>query len=247
MGSKIRHLTKAPIREAIIDVRVVMPDGMTVDKLRDHLAPLFKDKYPTVQERRAFTAMLGPMDGEPKVSTANVIDGLFFRSTDNTRVVQARLDGFSANRLKPYDNFKDFKSETKSRWETFYEFVKPEKITRLGFRYINDLVLPSSTTKPSDVFDSFQLSADGEKSNVEGFAGVKVVARDGTNEKGHVNVDALPPNLTAKKIVFDIDVYRVFEKPPSDEELWNALDSLHTWKNDIFFGSLKDTHVKQYE
>lgn len=247
MGSKIRHLKNAPIREAIIDIRVVTPNALTVDKLRDRFTPVLKDTYPVVKERRSFTATVGAMDGEPKISSANSIDGLLFFSDDNTRIVQTRLDGFSANRLKPYDNFRSFKAEAQCRWAQFRDFVKPERVLRIGLRYINDLEIPSSPLNLSDVFDSFEIRPLDNNPTLEGFWMRMLLGRQLPEEKGHTIIEAPPQSMNTNKIVFDIDVFRTFETPPSENELWASLDSLHIWKNDIFFGSLNGAHIKRYE
>ena len=64
-----RHFSKAPIKEAIIDLRVVLPEGFSVDKLVDihsHINDRFSSREPLIAG--SFMLQAAPsLDVIPKV------------------------------------------------------------------------------------------------------------------------------------------------------------------------------------
>src|SRR5262249_17590152 len=102
--AKPRHLKNAPITEALIDIRVKLPAGVDVPRLRS-LQQRIADKYPQEQERRAWQAQFDLRPGEPRITQGQEeIEGYNYIATDKTTVVQFRLDGFAFSRLKPYES-----------------------------------------------------------------------------------------------------------------------------------------------
>src|SRR5438132_4626724 len=98
--AKIRHLNNAPIEEAIVDFGVVLPDGFSPERF-GAAKPRLEPSYPIVQEHR-----MGGEGEEPLT-----LQGYLFRSKDEVTLAQFRTDGFTLNRLAPYHNWKDFRSE----------------------------------------------------------------------------------------------------------------------------------------
>src|SRR5439155_19957410 len=68
--------------------------------------------------------------------------GSRFDATDGKTVAQFRSDGFTLNRLKPYEDWRTLWNEAKRLWLVYVEHVKPVGVTRLALRYINELQLP---------------------------------------------------------------------------------------------------------
>lgn len=55
--ARVRHLSRAPITEALFDLRVALPEDFPVERLMQ-LRDRIGEKYPTVEEQRFFTAKL---------------------------------------------------------------------------------------------------------------------------------------------------------------------------------------------
>lgn len=250
MVSKPRHLKNAPIKEALIDIGVVESPTVTVKSLKEHFTNLLSSSYPNVKERRSFLATFGAVEGAPSLSSQERIDGLFFSSLDEKRVIQTRLEGFTANRIKPYGNYEEFKSEAKVKWQQYKDFVKPDRVLRIGLRYINELQIPkqvTSTAQLQEIFDSFKFELLSSGPALEGFSLRMSFGRTDISAKANIHIEIPPLNVQQKVVLFDIDVYRIFAGNPKEEEIWSALDELREWKNEIFFSSLKEEHLKRYE
>lgn len=137
-----RHYTKTPITEAVIDLRVTLPEEFAVDKLAD-IHPYVKDKFPTVESFYKGMGALAFTPGSPiQVDTSEQQIGFWFRSEDKLRTFQATLEGFSFNRLAPYKSWEEFSSDAKTLWEIYKEICRPKCVTRAALRYINQLNIP---------------------------------------------------------------------------------------------------------
>ncbi|MEK7180645.1 MAG: TIGR04255 family protein [Patescibacteria group bacterium] len=132
-----------PITEAIFDIRVIMPKETTLEVLLSFQDSI-KDDFPVKKDRRKIEGgfQFGE-DSPPKViASSSVVDGYWFHSNDGHKIVQARLDGFTFNRLKPYSSWEGFNGEANKLWHHFIKIAKPAKVSRLALRYINRIELP---------------------------------------------------------------------------------------------------------
>src|SRR5437660_1115227 len=139
-----RHYSKAPITEAVIDLRVTLLEELTIDKLKD-IHPYIKDNFPTIEP---FYKGVGALFYQPgasfKVDTAEQQIGFWFRSEDNLQTFQATLEGFSFNRLAPYESWEEFSRDAKNLWEIYKEICRPTHVTRAAVRYINQINIPAN-------------------------------------------------------------------------------------------------------
>src|SRR5713226_3799339 len=139
------HLRKAPIVEAVIDIRVKLRSDFDMAvflPLRTKLAV----KYPQVGEGSDFQLSTEWKPGtEPRASgQVGTVRLHLLRSQDGKQVVQFRRDGFSFSRLNPYSSWEEVFAEAWSLWKLYIETAKPLGISRLAVRYINRLPLPGT-------------------------------------------------------------------------------------------------------
>src|SRR3990167_5750912 len=103
--SELIRFPHAPITEALLDIRVKLPAQIDLTRLTT-FHDAVKDRYPLKRERTSWHGgfQLKPGTGpEMLASSSGGPDGYLFTSADGRQIVQARLDGFTFNRLKPYD------------------------------------------------------------------------------------------------------------------------------------------------
>lgn len=162
MKSKSEELTQdkyinfpnAPILEAVLDIFVKLPDSITIDNLEAFYEPVkanFPIKLPRVSQALNFNISPQSID---LTQSLGKTDWYLFRSTDYSKIVQSRIDGFSFNKLKPYENWSTFKAQAKELWDRYFEIVKPYEITRIALRYINRIEIPL----PIDDLDEYILT-----------------------------------------------------------------------------------------
>lgn len=232
---------RAPITEALLDIRVELDKSPSLSSL-ESLHEKIKDRFPEKQQRIAYQASIKLTPGGPTSATPSAQpDGYLFRSSATNKIAQARIDGFTFNKLKPYQDWQRFKEEAHELWNLYYECVRPLRVTRLALRYINriDLPLPFSTFK--DYILTLPEVAPEMPQALAGFfmqLSIPNPEKEATaiiNEtiEGITNDQKLP-------LIFDIDVFREVNFADNRPEIWSIFDTLREFKNEIFFSSITE-------
>jgi len=174
-------------------------------------------------------------------------DGYLFRSSDGRQIVQARLNGLTFNRLRPYKSWALFRDEARKHWELFADLAVPELVTRLGLRYINAIELPLGAD-----FKEYLLTvpeiAPGVPQSLEDFLVRLAIPIERFNCKAIVTETMKPiknkktNDIESRKFHFilDIDVFRKGIFRPDSTDIWEAFELLRDAKNEIFYESLTD-------
>jgi uncharacterized protein (TIGR04255 family) len=136
MGSGHEKLVRAPVTEAICELRVVGTKPFSL--LPGAMATALHEDFPASQETEA-ARVVGLLNLPPE---AGFIVTHQFRSLDGKRLVQLGPGGISVN-ASAYPGFEAFKESIGRVFNTFTEIVDAQSVTRIGLRYINGLPLDS--------------------------------------------------------------------------------------------------------
>lgn len=239
-------LTKAPAREALIDIQFA--STITEDAVKG-FNKLAKDRFekslPIKQALFGFT--VNP-DGEAQQSPPETsVVGVRLESTSPPHVLQCRTNGFTFSRLSPYGSWDELKAAAKSEWDQFLSVAPTFVINRIAVRYINELMWPipfqdfqEYLTCPPDVPSQLPQA-------VSSFL-QRVVIPDPENNCTSIITQALEDSgqspMTHLTVLLDIDVFRMVEIVSSDSErVWHELDQLRMQKNKMFFAHITDKMV----
>ena len=239
---------KAPIVEAIIDIRVApRPDASAAEIAVgfSEVAEEFPLREETPAERR-IEFRFGP-EGVGPVNAGPILGG--FRYTDATKrqIVQASRENFVFSLLPPYDRWEDFCGRARPLWERYRDTWRPLQITRVAVRYVNQFVLPLE--KDARFWgDNFTILPGSFREEIlpgpqalGDFHLNMVLPQADIEAWGIVNFGTLPTkNLKEISVVLDIDVFRenLALEPTDDRTLWMILETLRHRKNDLFRASL---------
>jgi len=236
-----RHLNNAPIHEALIDLRVRLPQSFDHEILKNG-HELVKENYPKsdTRLRGQFEFGFAP-DGTTTQRAEKAVDGYFFKTEDEKRLVQFRLDGFTYNWLSPYETWERLRDEARRLWGIYAALAKPLVISRVAVRYINRLNLPLPVnefgeylTAPPRVPDALPQGVSSFLTRVaineprKGFTGIIIQALEGVVDPGTIS------------ILLDIDASKEAEFDGDGVDAWRTLEELRNFKNDIFFQSVTD-------
>ncbi|XXY51477.1 TIGR04255 family protein [Sorangium sp. So ce269] len=240
------HLPGAPITEAMVDLRVDLPAGATVEQLaslQNLLGPLYPEKRSIV----VWSGQISPTAAQAISSETKTVNGYQFWSADKLYVVQARLDGFACSRLKPYQDWARMRDEAKASWSKYAQVANPTRITRASIRTINRIELPTPVTDFDDYFKTFVRIADSLPQHLAGFF-MRIVVPSG-DMSGVITIALDEENMTDSTVpvIFDIDVFRHVDMPVYGEQHWATIEELRTLKNDIFFGSLTNKALEMFQ
>ena len=100
-----RHYPKAPITEALIDIRARLPESVRLSDL-EALHEMIREDYPEKLDRNLAEGRF-EVGTHVSASARQRRLGFLFKSADEKQVFQARLDGFTMSRLAPYERWED--------------------------------------------------------------------------------------------------------------------------------------------
>lgn len=250
-----RHYPNAPITEAIIEFQVAfdqVPTDETWNSIRAHV----HDSYPTAEP-----VMLGAFQvhSTPQLTfnMSQTNTGFRYRSDDGTRAFQALTTGFTATRLRPYDNWERFKTEAQDLWAVYKQVARPHAVTRIALRYINRIELPGPTVDLQKYLRTSPEVADGFPNALTGFFMQLSMFQQDLSALLIVNETLLPaaapsndasgasvPN--ALPVILDIGLSREKQWDVDDDNVWDALDQLRDRKNQVFEASITDDARKLF-
>lgn len=249
--ASIRQLAHAPIVEALIDFRLQVPEGTTVERFEEALKREDLDYYkkaPIVRSQVGFTinpqgnAVTQSMSGE------STIVGVRMHSADERYVAQWTLGSFTLSRLEPYESWESLMTESQRLWAVYRDCVNPSRIDRAATRYINNLRLPLKQGERFDRFlKGFPTLPEDYPQQISSFL-QRFVLRDDISGSTAVVTQALDA-VTADgrvPVILDIDVFREVKFLPDDQDVWNCLADLRATKNRLFFGALTEKAVELY-
>lgn len=148
-----RTYTNPPIEEALVEFRLVLAQGWDLT-LPGKLHEKVKGEYAgKPREQRLVQASFQSVEGQPPgfamhegFGRAQLVD------TEGHKLLSLGPDVLSVNVLKPYDGWQSFKPRIDQALRAYAEVAGADKVTRIGVRYINRVVIPSSDIDPSDYF-----------------------------------------------------------------------------------------------
>lgn len=238
-----KHYNKAPITEAVIDLKVTLPEGVTVDRLND-IRPYIRDKFPIMSPFYEGIGEIAFQPGEFLTADASQRQiGFWFKSEDGRQTFQARLDGFSFNQQAPYESWEKFSSEAKSFWRLYKDICKPVHVTRVATRYINQLNIPvDGVVELKDYLSTVpEVSPVLSQKTLQSFFMQLQIPQQDLGCMLVINEALAPPvSPDVVTIILDFDLFRQQSWDSNDEEIWYLLEKLRQRKNEVFEASITD-------
>ncbi|MEK6691493.1 MAG: TIGR04255 family protein [Nitrospirota bacterium] len=235
-------LPNAPITEALIDIRIKIKEDFDIAQFLS-LHDAISSQYPDKKTRHKWEGRFEFKKGETPISAGTEkIDGYIFTSADGKQIFQARIDGFTFNKLKPYDKWETFRDEALRLWELYKDLISPE-IIRVALRFINKIDIPLSSQAVLDFDDYLTAGPIVPKGLPQGLSSflTRMVINDPAIDSAAIITQAFEQIVNPKfvPIILDIDVFKQREVM-SEEEAWQTLEVLRHFKNEIFFASITD-------
>jgi uncharacterized protein (TIGR04255 family) len=229
---------RPPITEAVIDIRVELPDQFkveTLDRIREKIAT----DYPTHEElneiKGSFT--LG-------ASAKSIQRKLGYRdwSHDKMYVLQARMNGFTFSRMPPYEHWEPFRSEARRLWDIYWQVVKPARVSRVAIRYINRIDVPTIPIELSEYFRTFPEISRALPQTMSGYVMQLLIPQeDFGGMLSLIEATAPAPKEGVTSVNLDIDLFKEGTGEfDSEEKIWDLIEYLRDKKDEVFEGCITD-------
>lgn len=236
------HFPKAPIVEAIIDIRARATTKLDESGLRAFLDERLAG-YALLDSQREVQAEMAFGQNQPLSQAVKDLGwkGVRYRSSDQKHVVQFNRDGFVFSRFHPYQNWEQLESESLRLWAFFREFAQPVAFQRIGLRFINRFQLAAGDVSFNQYIHPVPQPPQGLDVPFHAF-----LHQDTLAVPGHpyaINVTrTIQPSAAGKgegvALILDIDVFTLQEFELDETGLSRRLHEMRWLKNKVFFGSV---------
>ncbi len=237
------HYSKAPIIEAIIDLRIILPPEVTLAQLSevgDAIASRFPERHNFVREQYSFQG-----GQEPNINASIQAHGFAFVREDKQTVLQLSPDGFTFKTLPPYDRWEAFQAEAQELWNLYCRICRPLNVARVALRYINRLDLPATLHDFKEYLRIVpEVSDDLPQQGLSGyFMQLQVPQMDIAPDCMLILNEALVPPVVPDTIPVMLDIDLFCERPEQpwaadDGSVWALLEQLRIRKNEVFNASI---------
>jgi uncharacterized protein (TIGR04255 family) len=249
--AKIRQLARAPIVEALIDLRVHTAEATTVERLEQALEDQnfgYHKKGPIL--RGHFGFVINPQEDPPaqSMSGSSSIIGVRLHSADEKYVAQFTTEGFTLSRLEPYGSWEGLVSEAQRVWSVYRSCVAPTRIYRTATRFINNLRLPLKSGERFERYLTGMPNMPPEFPQTCSSFLQRFVVEDEPSGATAILTQALEQFAPTPPVpvILDIDVFRETRFAPDRSEVWDFLGEIRGLKNRFFFGALTEEAVSLY-
>lgn len=246
-----RHLSHAPITEALVDFRVQLEEGFSLKHFEEVVGRLSKE-YPTRGAIKTVRATVGLGDPTVRPDVEHGEFGVLIRAADEKSLAQFRIDGFTFNRLEPYTSWDDIYPETIRLWREYVAAAKPIAVVRLAARYINRLKFALPIKDLREYLIEPPRVPEGLPETLKGYL-TRLVIHDSLHEHSAIvtqSFEANPAEPDQAVLLLDIDAFKAFPKPlkaSEHDQIDFVLARLHAFKNEIFFRSITQRASELFE
>ncbi len=220
---QFEHLARAPIVEAVIDVRA---------------------RAEAAWEEQVVSEML-----KPKLPDYPLGRGLRFQSADGRHIAQFNRDGFVFSRLPPYENWEHLRDEALRLWRIHEDVARPTEVLRIDLRFINRIMLPPHEVRFEDYIQPYAEPPRGLNLPFLGFLHADTLAVTGYPYAINVVRTIQPPqdpHTDRIGLILDIDVFTTQPSELREGSIEARLTEMRWLKNKVFFGSITDKALDSF-
>lgn len=248
MEGNFPHLHRAPIVEAVIDIRITPKGDFSEQRLIDELKAALPE-YPRHETRRAQSCAFS--FGKEAEEQASVKDLGFVgcKITHQTEpyIAQFNKEAFVFSRLPQYNDWDAFSAEAMRLWDIFEKIAIPEEVLRIGVRYINKIELADGPVELSNYYTIAPETIPNMNWPIVHFMHKDTYC---PSDKYIVNViQTIQPKQKKANtgLILDIDVMMNKKMFTDKEEIKKCLLEMKALKNETFFNSLKPEIIERFK
>ena len=249
---QFQHLPRAPIVEAVIDIRARPTTEFEEHAIKGQLEAQLGG-YQFLDSRREIQIeheMNLDVDAQPGPIIRDLgWKGLRFQSDDGKYIAQFNRDGFVFSHLEPYQNWDNLYDEAMRLWLEYRSLAQPAENHRVGLRYINRIQLPPDELLFENYLSPAPVPPIGLDLPFHGFMHHDTLAIPGHPYAINVIRTMQPPGgvgVEGLGLILDIDVFTTQGSDLDDALLEQRLLEMRWLKNKVFFGSITESARKLF-
>lgn len=224
--------SRSPLTEAVIDIQIAPDVALNI------LASIPRtelERYPQQETIHQLTAEIPTRATDLPPTTISVALGHRLTSADDKYLVQARINGLTLSRFAPYESWEPFRNEARRIWDIYLSTAKPQVVTRIAVRYINQLNIPLGSKIES--YLQFYPEIPASLPQLVGEYVMRAQLPQLDIEGMLILTEAVvpPSDPASASLVLDIDLFKEGTIPAEDgAQLWSEFEVLRDRKDVIF-------------
>lgn len=232
----------APIKEAVLELRVECDEPTGLDALRELALSL--DGWGDAQVRQMFTGSVDVRDDGAAAASTQAA-GYQMQRADSARAIHILPDRVAYAWTAPYENWDTFVNEMWAVWRPFAALVQPRIISRISTRFVNVIDIPKAQVEISDYLRTTVDISSTLPQAVRGLfmqVDVPLIASGGLGVS-ITSTLAAPAAPDRSALVLDLDTYDqrpITVGPNTDDDVAGRLETLRSAKNYVFEASITD-------
>ncbi|MGH8544088.1 MAG: TIGR04255 family protein [Gammaproteobacteria bacterium] len=244
------NLPRAPIVEAVIEIRARATKTLEESSLRSALEPRLAG-YTFLDSLREFHGEVKIEGGKPPTQKVSELGwkGVRYRSSDGKHIAQFNRDAFVFSRLEPYVTWDQLFDESQRLWAIFREVAQPVDIQRIGLRYINRIKLPPGEVRFEDFIQPAPSNPRELDLPFDSFMHYDTLAvPDYPFAINVIRTVQRPSGAGDARValILDIDVFTTQGFDVDDGFFGQRLLEMRWLKNKVFFGSITEKALEMF-
>jgi len=247
LSEEFPHLSKAPIVEAVIDIRSISKSSLAEGKVSSFLKERLAD-YPTQKSKnsKSLEIAVGPKAHAPIIKDLGFA-GSVVRSTSEPYIAQFNKESFVFSRLSPYNEWKLFMAEALRLWKLYCELTEVEEIQRIGVRFVNKIDALKRVIELSDYYENAPDSIKNTDWDMINYMHKDTYQPTPFYLVNVVRAVKQRQDEVGAGLILDIDVIMNRKFSNDLEKLTKHLVNMKWLKNKTFFNSLKSNVIEEYK
>ena len=235
---------KPPIVEAVIAVHFSEP---LHQREIDAFARKSKKSFPFSEELVSWTFNL-----HKQYASKSEKIGYKLSSADRARLVIIQSLQFGVIQQAPYAGWDTFYGEARAHWDVLKKIITHRSIARVSTRYINRIDIAVGINGQIDLSKYFNVGLSlpnyVEKMALQNFYVNCSLLHPNTHFINILQFATVPsPLIDHLSFTIDIDIATLGAVPTHEVKLWELIDSLRTYKNDLFEACITDETRKLFQ
>jgi uncharacterized protein (TIGR04255 family) len=247
INERFPHLPKAPIVEAVIDIRAHPTVSWDEASIRAAVEAKLSD-YKFVNSQREFQWQTKIVAGKPPSQECRDLGwkGLRYDSPDKKHVVQFSREGFAFSRLQPYHEWAQLRDEALRLWRVYVDTAAPAEIGRIGTRYINRIDLPIGESDPGAYVVPAPQPPPGVDMRLRHFMHSDILEVPDRPYAVRVAKTLQDQEQKGCRLILDIDVFTLDGQSILEANIGTHLQEMRWLKNRVFFSSITTRALQEF-
>ncbi len=250
ISERFQHLPRAPIVEAVIDIRARAVTALEEALVKPQLEAKLSGYQVLDSQREIEHGFTLEGDKPPGLMIRDLgWKGLRFQSADKKHIAQFNRDGFVFSRLEPYQSWEQLYDEGMRLWRVYVELTQPVEIHRIGLRYINRIQLPPGELRFEDYMEAAPVPPKDLDLPFHSFMHQGTLAVSDHPYAISVIRTIQPssaPGSMGLGLILDIDVFTAQGFELNEAAMEQRLLEMRWLKNKVFFGSVTPNALKLF-